>query len=250
MISAILITRNEETHIRACLESISWVDEIVVVDSASTDDTIAICREFTDDIIIADWPGFGPQKNRALEAANGEWVLSIDADERVTPSLREELRAIERNPDAPSSWLIPRRSSYCGRMMRHGGWYPDYVLRFFRRQSGRFSDDLVHERFVADGVPGRAENDILHYPMETLEEAVSKMNRYSTLAAREKHLRGERGSMLKAITRGTWTFLRTYLLLGGFLDGREGFMLAATNAGGTYLKYAKLVVMQKREGRS
>jgi glycosyltransferase involved in cell wall biosynthesis len=246
MISAILITRNEEQNIRACLESVAWVDEIVVVDSGSSDSTVAICREFTDHVISTDWPGFGPQKNRALDAAGGRWVLSIDADERISEALRDELLAITRDPRSASCWLIPRRSSYCGRMMRHSGWYPDYVLRFFRRECGRFSEDLVHERLVVNCSPGRAQHDILHFPMETLESAVDKMNRYSTLAAREKFLRGERGSMPQAVGRGLWTFLRTYLLLRGFLDGRQGLMLALTNAGGTYLKYAKLSLMGSR----
>jgi glycosyltransferase involved in cell wall biosynthesis len=223
------------------------VDEIVVVDSGSTDNTVPICQEYTDRVICTDWPGFGPQKNRALDAASGDWILSIDADERVSAPLGDELRAITRDSAAESTWLIPRRSSYCGRMMRHSGWHPDYVLRFFRRGCGRFSDDLVHERLIAESTPGRTTSNLLHFPMESLEDAIAKMNRYSTLAARAKHLKGERGSMLKAVSRGTWTFVRTYLLLLGFLDGRQGFLLAVTNAGGTYLKYAKLVLMQSGE---
>lgn len=246
MISVILITRDEERNIRGCLESVSWADEIVVMDSGSTDDTVAICREFTDQVESTDWPGFGPQKNRALDRARGDWVLSIDADEQVSEALREELLAIADDPAAAPGWMLPRRSSYCGRFMRHGGWYPDYVLRFFRREAGRFSDDLVHERVIVAATPGRATNPLLHYPMENLEQAIAKMNRYSELAARDRFARGERGSVLKGVVRGCWTFVRTYVFKLGFLDGREGFLLASTNAGGTFLKYAKLAMLHRQ----
>ena len=195
---------------------------------------------------ISDWPGFGPQKNRALERAGEDWVLSIDADEEVSQALRDELLGIARDPQSSPCWMLPRLSSYCGRVMRHGGWYPDYVLRFFRRNEGRFSDDLVHERVLTQTTPARAKNDLLHYPMETLDEAVEKMNRYSDLAARERFARGERGSVILGALRGVWTFIRTYFLKAGFLDGRQGFLLATTNAGGTFLKYAKLAMMRSR----
>ncbi len=247
MISAIVITRNEERNIRACLDSLAWVDEIVVVDAGSADATAAICREYTDCVMVTDWPGFGPQKNRALDAASGDWILSIDADERVSEALRDELRAISEDPGSAPCWLLPRRSNYCGRMMRHSGWYPDYVLRFFRRDAGHFSEDLVHEKVETDATPARARNDLLHYPMENLEDVVDKMNRYSSLAAEDKYRRGERSSVLLAVLRGSWTFLRTYLFQRGFLDGRQGFMLAISNAGGTYFKYAKLAMLWQRE---
>ena len=249
MISVILITRDEERNVRRCLESVAWADEIVVLDSGSTDGTVSICREFTDKVEITDWPGFGPQKNRALDRATGEWILSIDADEEISADLREELLDIARNPNASACWLVPRLSSYCGRLMRHGGWYPDYVLRFFRRGEGRFSDDLVHEKFLPTSTPSKARHDLLHFPMETLDEAIEKMNRYSDLAAREKHARGQRGSIVQGVLRGIWTFLRTYLFKAGFLDGRQGFLLATTNAGGTFLKYAKLAMMSQSAGQ-
>lgn len=234
---------------RRCLESVAWADEIVVLDSGSTDGTVSICREFTDKVEITDWPGFGPQKNRALDRATGDWILSIDADEEISVDLREELLGIARDPNANACWMVPRSSSFCGRLMRHGGWYPDYVLRFFRRGEGRFSNDMVHEKVLPTSPPSRVRHDLLHFPMETLGEAIEKMNRYSEIAARAKHARGQRGSVIQGVLRGTWTFIRTYLVRAGFLDGRQGFLLATTNAGGTFLKYAKLAMMNHSRDR-
>ncbi|NKB62662.1 MAG: glycosyltransferase [Gammaproteobacteria bacterium] len=242
MLSVIIITRNEEQKIRDCLESVSWADEIVVVDSGSSDATMDICREYTDKVFYQEWKGFGPQKNHALGLATHEWVLSVDADERITGPLKDEILAVieKSESDQLSAYEIPRRSRFCGRYMKHCGWYPDYVLRLFRREEARFTNDLVHERVVTTGKKGHFKHAMLHLSVENLDQAINKMNLYSSMAAREKFERGESASLLKAISRGGWTFFRVYLLKLGFLDGRQGFMLSVANAGGTYYKYAKL----------
>lgn len=242
--SAIIITKNAAAHIEECLASVAWCDEIVVVDCGSADGTVARCRSFTDNIVVTDdWPGFGPQKNRALAMATGEWVLSIDADERVTPALEQEIKAaISQN--RLSAFRIPRRSRYCGRWIKHSGWSPDYVIRLFRRGSARFSDDLVHEQVqVLSGNVGTLKSPLLHYSFNSLEEVLEKINHYSTANAQLAYAKGKKASLKKAIFHGLWAFLRTYLFRGGFLDGREGFMLAISNAEGTYYRYIKLMYL-------
>jgi len=239
-ISAIIITKNEEANIRACLESLAWVDEIIVVDSGSSDRTVAICREFTTRVYEHDWPGFGPQKNRALGYATGDWVFSIDADERVSPELGGEIRAA-LDAAGPVAYEMPRLSWYCGRFIRHSGWRPDYVVRLFSRDSGRFSDDLVHERVLVAGRIGRLKNDLIHYSFRDLEQVLAVVNRYSTLGAEQKFAAGQRSGLTKALAHGFGDFLATYLLKGGFLDGRQGLMLAISNGEGTYYKYLKLL---------
>jgi glycosyltransferase involved in cell wall biosynthesis len=246
-LSVIIISKNEAAGIRRCLESVSWSDEIVVVDSGSTDDTVSICREYTDRVTVTDWPGFGPQKNRALDLARGEWVLSIDADEAVTPRLREEIES-RLAADGYAAYRLPRRSSYCGRYMRHSGWWPDHVTRLFRRGSARFSDDLVHERLIVNGPVGTLKEPLEHEAFRDLDEVLHKVNAYSTAGAISLQKRGRQASLLKAISRGWWAFFRTYVLRAGFLDGREGFMLAVSNAEGTYYRYVKLMLMNRETG--
>jgi len=246
-VTATVITKNEAVCIRTCLESLAWVDEIIVIDSGSTDQTVEICREYTDKIILTDWPGFGPQKNRALAMATKDWVLSLDADERVTPELREEMQAAMADPVGKAAFAMPRRSSYCGRPMRHSGWWPDYVTRLFRRGQARFSDDLVHERLIVEGSVGRLREPLLHEAFSDLEEVLDTMNRYSTAGARMMHDRKERAGLSTALLHGLWSFLSTYFLRAGFLDGREGFMLAISNAEGTYYKYLKLMLMLEKK---
>jgi len=244
-ISVIIITKNESANIRACLESVAWADEIVVVDSASTDGTLEIAREFTPKVHVhADWPGFGPQKNRALDYATKDWVLSLDADERVTPELRAEIEAVLQNAGA-DGYEIPRLSSFCGRFMRHSGWQPDYVLRLFIRGKGRFSDALVHESVQMQGSAARLRQPLLHYSYRDFEDVLSKLNSYSSAASVMLQRRGRQGGLARAILHGWWAFIRTYLLRAGFLDGREGFMLAVMNAENSYYRYIKLWFKQK-----
>lgn len=248
-ISVVIITKNEEASIRRCLESVSWADEIVVLDSDSSDRTAEICRELGAKVSVArEWPGFGQQKNRALDMATGDWVLSLDADEWVTPELGKEIRAAVSQTGNASAFRIPRLSSFCGRLMRHSGWWPDHVVRLFRRGAARFSDDIVHERVIVEGEMGALSNPLMHETYVALEDMLEKFNNYSTLGARMLHERGVRGGLFKGVLHGVGAFVRTYLLRRGFLDGREGFMLAVANAEVTYYKYAKLWLKQRIDG--
>lgn len=241
-LSVILITRNEEANIADCLASVSFASEIVVVDSGSTDRTVEIAQAAGAKAIrTSDWPGFGAQKNRALAHATREWVLSLDADERVSAALREEiLAAIRENNPRFAGWDMPRRSSICGHYMAHSGWYPDRVIRLFRRERGRFSDDRVHERVIVDGAVGHLRGDLLHTTYPDLETMLRKLDRYSSDSARAMRDRGARGSFGGALLRGLWAFVRTYVLRLGFLDGRMGLVVAISVAETTYYKYLKL----------
>lgn len=246
-ISVIIITKNAGATIRRCLESVAWADETVVVDSGSTDDTQVVCRELGAKMLVtADWPGFGPQKNRALDAAAGEWVFSIDADEWVTAELRDEIRAVITDQAAVPAYAVPRRSGFCGRIMKHSGWWPDHVVRLFRRDRARFSDDRAHERLVVDGDTRKLKQPLMHEAIVDMEQMLAKMNLYSSAGARMLHDRGRRASIATALLHGTWAFFRTYVLRRGFLDGREGFILAVANAEGSYYRYIKLMLLGKR----
>jgi len=246
-LSVILITKNEAENIRACLESVAWADEIIVVDSGSTDDTVALCKELGAQVHVHDWPGFGVQKNRALGYATKKWVLSLDADERVTPELRAEIEAILKTEQTVDSYLVPRLSNYCGRFMYHSGWYPDLLPRLFKRGKARFSDDLVHERLIVEGSSAKLKGLLLHYAFDGMEEVLHKVNQYSTAGAAMMHKRGRQASLTGAVVRGLWSFFRTYILRGGILDGREGFMLAVSNAEGTYYRYLKLMLLNRKQ---
>lgn len=247
-LSVIVITHNEAAVIGRCLESVSWADEIIVLDSASTDGTGDIARAHNARVsTVTDWPGFGPQKNRALALATGDWVLSLDADEWVSPELRAEIVRVLGTSRQHAAFRMPRRSSYCGRVMRHSGWWPDRVTRLFQRGAARFSDDLVHERLIGDGTTGTLTEPLHHEAIRDVEHAIAKMDKYSTAGARMQHERGARASLAGAVCHGLWTFVRTYLLRAGFLDGREGFMLAVSNAEGAYYRYVKLMLLEKRE---
>ena len=245
-ISVIIITKNESLNIRACLESVTWANEIIVVDSGSQDNTVSICREFTPHVYSHDWPGFGPQKNRALTYATKDWVLSLDADERITPELCAEIQSAMNERDI-HAYEIPRLSSFCGRYIHHSGWRPDYVTRLFRRQSAVFSDDLVHERVIVTGVTGRLRQSILHESFRDADELLKKINHYSTAGALMLHNKGRTSTLKNAIAHALWAFFRTYIIRAGFLDGREGFMLAVSTAEGTYYRYIKLMLMANKK---
>jgi glycosyltransferase involved in cell wall biosynthesis len=239
-LSVIVIAKNEAASIGDCLQSVAWADERIVLDGGSTDATVAIAKALGARVeVAADWPGFGPQKNRALAFASGDWVLSLDADEQVSPGLRIEIEAALRAPGA-AVYRMPRASRYCGRTLRHGGWWPDYVIRLFRRGEARFSDDLVHERLVSTAAVGTLTQPLLHDTYASLEEALDKANRYSTLGAEQAFVRGERTGLMTALGHGLWAFFRTYVLRRGFLDGGQGLLLAVSNAHTTFYRYAKL----------
>lgn len=246
-VSTIIITRNGEATIRRCLESVLWTDEIIVVDSGSTDRTPDICRELGAKFYqTPDFPGHGPQKNRALDHANGEWIVSLDSDEWLTPELAAELQHAMAEPDGKAAFAIPRRSSFCGRFMRHSGWWPDYVVRLFRRDAARFSEDHTHDRLIVKGTTGKLARPIMHEAITDLDQMIAKMNLYSSSSARMFHQRGRRASLFTALLHGWWAFTRTYFLRLGFLDGREGLMLAIANAEGSYYRYLKLMLLGDR----
>ena len=245
-LSVVLITLNEAERLRTTLTAVAWADEMIVLDAGSTDATVEIAREFTDKVFVdADWQGFGVQKNRALAQAAGEWVLSLDADEVVSPELAAEIQTILKNPVA-DAYAIPRLSSFLGRKMRHSGWWPDEVVRLFRRGTAQFSADVVHERLLVEGKVGRLQHALQHASFSSLEQVLDKVNRYSSAGAERLQAQGRRAGLGTAIGRGVWAFFRTYILKAGFLDGREGFMLAVSNAEGVYYRYLKLMLLNER----
>ena len=249
-LSVVVIVKNEAHNIEACLRSVAFADEIVVLDSGSTDNTVQIARSLRAGVTVnSDWQGFGIQKNRALALARCDWVLSIDADERVTPELET---AIRQAIDAPvfDAYCFPRSSSYCGQHMRHAGWYPDYVTRLFRRGSARFSNDLVHEKVITPGPVGKLRPALQHESFRNFEGVLEKTNRYSTAGAQALLAKGRNASVSKAVGHGLWAFFRTYFLQLGVLDGRMGFVLAISNAEGTYYRYLKLWLLQRNASKS
>ena len=241
-LSVAIITLNEEANIRRTLESIRWADEIIVLDSGSTDRTVSICREFTDLVFQQDWLGYGKQKNAAIDRAGGDWVLSLDADEPIEPALADEIRAIMASPDARDGYRIPRKTFFLGRWVRHGGWYPDYNLRLFRKGKGRFSERVVHESVTVDGTIGATRHAILHYAYPDLSSYLASINRYSSLAVEVMAQRGipaRKTSWITIVFRPVATFLLKYVFRLGFLDGKQGLLINLFHSWYVFAKYAK-----------
>ena len=217
-----------------------------MVDSASEDDTCERARRFGATVVsTTDWPGFGAQKQRALERASGRWVFSIDADERVTPELAASIRAAIERGDGPAGYACARLSRFSGRWIRHGDWYPDRVLRLVRREGARFSADPVHERLLVDGAVGTLAGDLLHETMPTLADALDKLNRYSSDSAAARVAAGRRGGLGPALGHAAWAFLRGYVVRRGFLDGQAGVAVAAYVAQGTFWRYLKMAELAR-----
>ncbi|CAG4912235.1 hypothetical protein R52603_04009 [Paraburkholderia saeva] len=245
-LSVIVVAMNEAHDVRDCVESVRGLAmETIVFDSGSTDGTPDLCRGLGARVFETDWPGDGPQKNRALDVATGDWVLCLDADERVGDELRQEIEHLLEHGTAHAAFSTPRRSSFCGRFMKHSGWWPDRIERLFRRGSARFTDVRTHTRLVIEGTVGRFDGPIIHIAVGELQEALDKANSYSTSGALTMAENGRRSSLGIAIGKGLWAFLRTYIIRCGFLDGAEGFMLSVTNAEGTYYRYAKLALLTR-----
>lgn len=246
-LSIAIIALNEEGNLPDCLASVAFADEIVVVDGGSQDRTGEIARAAGAQVVNAlDWQGFGVQKNRAIDACSGDWVLSIDADERVPQRLRDEIISALRDP-AFDVYEIPRCSYYCGRFMRHSGWWPDHVRRLFRRGTARFSHAPVHESLETDRAIGRLQNPIEHWTFRTMEQVLDKVNRYSSLSAPVVLARGHQPTLATAVLHGAAAFFRTYVLKRGFLDGSHGFMLAVSNAEGSYYRYVKAMMLSRQQ---
>jgi glycosyltransferase involved in cell wall biosynthesis len=244
VLSAIIITKNEAANIAECLDNVAFCDERIVVDSGSDDDTVRIAEGRGARVSFHAFEGFGRQFNHALSLAKGDWVLSIDADERISPALAAEIQRAVREGTF-DGYEMPRSSSFCGRLMRHSGWYPDYVLRLFKRGRARWTDDLVHPRPICDGSVTRLSQPLIHFPVRKIDDALSRMDRYSTASAELLFAKGRRVWFVTGIVRGAYAFFRTYVLRAGFLDGREGFLLAVLNAEGTYYRYMKLWLMNR-----
>ena len=244
-ITSITITKNNGATIGKCLDSLAFCDARVVVDSGSTDNTVEIARERGAHVAFHEWLGFGPQKNFAKTLAENEWIFWLDADEEVTPELAAAVKEAIRTGDADGYW-ISRLSWFCGQPMRHSGWHPDWVLRVFRRTKGEWSGGMGHDHVMLDGKSARLTGLILHYPVDDLRDAWAKADYYSTVGAKELIASGRRISFMSGISHGFFAFFRTYFLQLGFLDGARGFLLAVTNAEGTYYRYMKAWIARQR----
>jgi glycosyltransferase involved in cell wall biosynthesis len=247
-VSVAVIALNEERRIRACLESAVWADEIVVVDSGSSDKTVTIAREFTDRVSFHAWAGYGAQRNVALGLCRGDWVLFLDADERVPDALRDEIgRRLAREP-AEAGFFVARQNYFQGTWIRRGGWYPDYQLRLVRRGLGRYREVPVHESVALEGRAGYLEHPLTHQSYEGIADFVARANRYSDLAARALADAGHRGGPGELLLRPLGRFLSMYLLRLGFLDGWRGLVLACLYAHYVFLRAAKVRELRSGEG--
>lgn len=238
-LSVIIISKNEACDIEDCLRSVDFADEIIVVDSGSTDATCAIAKKYTPHVHVVPWKGFGPQKNYALDLATGDWILSIDCDERVSKQLRAQLPTAMKQSDV-AAYMVPFRSSYCGRFMRFGDWGRERKLRIFRRTAGRFDDVPVHEKIVINGHVRKISGAIDHYSVRSRADMRAKASQYADLGAQAAFDAGRRATRSSAVLRGSFAFLRGYMLKGGFLDGYRGFTLAIDIASSTRRKHDTL----------
>ena len=247
-LSLCVITRDAAAEIADCLASAPFAGEVVVVDSGSRDDTVEIARRRGARVIEREWPGFGAQKQFAVGAATHDWVLCLDADERVTPELA---RSIAREMEAPraAAFALARRNRFLGRWLAHGEGYPDWNLRLFDRRRARWSEDPVHEHVLAEGPVVRLRGDLLHASAESLDDYLAKQNRYTTLQAAAMHARGERAGLARLVLSPLARFVRFYVLKLGFLDGVAGLVHIAIGCQNSFLKYAKLRALQAESRR-
>jgi glycosyltransferase involved in cell wall biosynthesis len=236
-LSVCIIALNQEAAIGECLASASFADEIVVVDTGSTDRTVEVARTYTDRVLTTAWQGFGRTKNYALDQAQGDWVFSLDTDERVPKALQDEIRAVVQANGPLAGYRVPRKNYFGGRWIRHLGWYPDYTLRLFRREQGRFREREVHEEVVVNGPVGNLQTPLDHYSYGSVSEYVSRMDRYARLAAVELAKRGRRPSPGELLYRPIISFFHLYILRRGFLEGTTGYTLAALMSMYKFLKY-------------
>lgn len=244
-ISATVITFNEERNIAAALESLSWADEIIVVDSESTDKTTEIARRFTDSIFVRPWPGYSAQKNFAADQCRYDWVFNLDADEQVSQKLASEIEQLKLSDEPEASGFeMPRLAFYLGRWIKHSGWYPDYKLRLYNRKMGRFHGDFVHESVQVEGRVQKLDGDIHHYTVRNASDHHLRMDRYTTLAAQEMFVKGKRISSARLLLSPISAFIRSLIFKKGFLDGVPGLAIACFAAQYVFLKNLKLWEMQ------
>jgi glycosyltransferase involved in cell wall biosynthesis len=236
----IVITKNEAAHIAAALESVSWADERIVVDSESQDDTAAIARNHNARVVVRPWPGYVEQKNFAASLATNDWILSLDADERVTPGLADEIRVVLGGTPAAAAFRMPRVAWHLGRWIRTTDWYPDSQLRLYDRRRARWTGQYVHEGLTVEGAVGMLRGELHHFPYENIAGHIDTINRYTTFAAQQMRDAGKRSGLLKMLAHAPLAFLRNYVVRGGFRDGRVGFVISVLNAYYVFLKFAKL----------
>jgi glycosyltransferase involved in cell wall biosynthesis len=241
-----VITRDESAHIAAALQSVAWADEIIVVDSHSTDDTVAIARQHATRVEERDWPGYSAQKNYAAQIASHDWILSLDADERVTPELADEIRHTLQGEPAACGYRIPRVTWYLGRWIRSTDWYPDYQLRLYDRRAGTWNGRRVHESVDLQGAPDVLRHELQHFAYRDIAHHLATIDRYTTLAAEQWLAEGRRASGFDMLVHPRLAFLRNYLLRGGFRDGAAGLLVSRLNAYYVFLKFAKLWELQQR----
>jgi len=247
-VSVYIIAFNEAEKVRATIESVRWADEVVLIDSHSTDATADIAQSLGVRVVQVEFKGFGDLRNQALAACSHDWIFSLDADERCTPEAESEIRAITANPQSLDAYWTPRRNYFMGRWIKHSGWYPNYRQpQLFRKGTLRYDQKPVHEGFelLTSKPPGHMKNAIWQFPFKNLAEVMHKANRYSTLGAEK--IKHKKLSMGSALTHGLWAFVKHYVFKRGFLDGWAGFVIALGNFEGTFYRYAKAVEMQ-REG--
>jgi glycosyltransferase involved in cell wall biosynthesis len=243
-LSVTVITRDEGADLAGALESVSWADEIVVVDAGSVDQTVAIARRYTGRILIREWTGYVDQKNYAATEAAHDWILSLDADERVTPALATEIQQLLTVEPPQRAFRIPRVTWHLGMWVRSTDWYPDFQTRLYDRRAARWTGRRVHEAVTTDGPVGRLSNELQHYAYRDIADHLETIDRYTTLAAQQMHESGRRAGPLDIVVHPPLAFLRNYLVHGGFRDGIPGFIISAMNSYYVFLKFSKLWELQ------
>lgn len=244
-LSVAIITKDEEHRLPDCLTSVSFAAEIIVVDSGSTDATVEIAKRFGALVYSEPWQGFGRQKQSAIDHCTQPWILLLDADERVTPELSAAIQTIIVGHSPFLSYSIPRKNIFCGQWLKHAGWWPDRVVRLFKKGSARMSDRLVHEALEVDGQIGVLSDPLLHFSNRDLSQTLEKINHYSSAGAEQLYKRGISASLFKALAHATWAFANNYVFRLGVLDGVPGLVQAITDAVNTLFKYLKLWEMEK-----
>lgn len=247
-LSAVIITLNAASQIEACLESVSFAHERIVVDSGSTDNTVELARRHGARVIHQDWLGYGPQKRFGVAQASHDWVLSLDADERVSDELRESIRHELATPHV-HAYQFPRRNRFMGRWLRHGEGYPDWSLRLFDRRYAIWSDDAIHEKVLASGPVGRLSGDLLHESEQGIDDYLAKQNRYTTLQAEQLYAHGKRAGVGKLVLSPVLRFIKFYFFRLGFLDGVPGLVHIALGCFNSFTKYAKLAALGRAPKR-
>ena len=239
-VSVTIVTLNEAEHIAAAIDSASWADEVIVVDSGSTDDTVRIAGEKGARVSTRAWTGYIDQKNHAATLARNDWVFSLDADERIPPSLAAEIQELLRTEPSRRGYRVPRVTFHLGRWIRTTDFYPDYQTRLYDRRAARWQGRYVHESVRVEGGTGQLKHDLEHYSFRDLSDQVARLNHYATLAARQMHESGRRANAFDLLVHPPAAFLRNYLLRRGILDGSTGLVISLVNSYGVFLKFAKL----------